>query len=139
MFPKPTPTLPAVPKPIASTSESGRLEKRAAEACSNIVRDRAVSRCEFCGQRGIEAAHGFAKGPHPSVRFDGRNLFWSCRECHGRGHREPAWWTDQLVAILGRGRYEELAADAVKTGTQPDPADVIAVARKGRFLVERAA
>jgi hypothetical protein len=137
--PKPTRTLPAERRRIAQVSkqESRKLELLAERKCSELTRARARGRCEFCGRRGIETAHGFGKGAHPEIRFDGRNLTWACRACHSRGHAEPLWWTAQLIGILGQKQYDQLQLAAI-FGTQPDPKDVLEAASRGRFVVERA-
>lgn len=122
-----------------SRNAARRLELRADAAVHELVRQRARGYCEISAPtatRGVEVAHGLAKGPYPSVRWDGRNLFWASREAHARGHREPDWWREQMLRILGRMTFEALTHYAIY-GRQPDPRDVIAAAKRGRFIGER--
>lgn len=138
--PKPTRRLPAERKRIAAVSsrDSATQHARAWRLCSGLTAARAHLRCEISGKRGTEAHHGFGKKAHPSVKYDGRNLFWLSHEVHNRAHEEPDWFHDEMRRILGNEVYEALKARSVQTRDQDDPADVIEAAKRGRFLVERA-
>jgi hypothetical protein len=134
-FPKPEPRE-KKRRHIPRSNKGGRLIKRAENACSRLTEKRAGGTCECCGRRGNQTAHGFGKQAHPEVRFDGRNLFWVCNDCHRRGESDRAWWRKKMRRILGPGQYNELYLRVV-FGHMDDPRDVLAAASAGRFLVER--
>lgn len=138
-LPKPVRTLPAERKRLRAIARTETAKDRvlADALCRKLTLERARNRCEFCGEGGqLDQAHGFGKKAFPSVRWDGRNLFAACRKCHHHGHAYPDWWERQLRGILGDQQFEQLRRDAIR-GSQPDARDVVEMARKGKYLIER--
>ena len=136
-FPKPEPRA-RERKRVPRSNAGGRLISKAERACSKLAKKRAGGVCEISGKRGTETAHGFSKGSCPSVRFDGRNLFWVTHEVHMRGHEEPEWWRGWMLRLLGIEEYHSLLLRSV-FGDMDDPREVLAAASAGRFLIERKA
>lgn len=68
-----------------------------------IVRSRA--RCENCGARNdLECAHGFSRR-YLRVRWDERNAFCLCHNCHHHFTEHPLQWDAWLRARWGEGLY----------------------------------
>lgn len=123
---------------VPRSNAAGRRIAKAENACSKLAEKRADGLCEFCGEVGNQTQHGLGKQAHPEVRFDGRNLFWSCDPCHRRGERDREWLKLKMGLILGHGQYADLLVRALY-GRMDDPREVLAAASAGRFLIEREA
>lgn len=65
--------------------------------------------CPRCvTRRHQEAAHVFAKGPYPSMRFDLDNGIPLCRSCHRRYDYDHAVHLAFSIQYLGQERYDRL-------------------------------
>lgn len=136
-IPKPERRGPKAKRRLPRSNTQGRLIARAERACSRLAEKRADGLCEFCGKVGNQTQHHLGKKAWPALRFDGRNLFWSCDACHRRGERDRGWLKSLVRRILGRA-YLDLLIRATH-GRMDDPREVLAAASAGRFLIEREA
>lgn len=121
-----------------SKRDSSRLINRAAGLARELVLKRCAGKCESCGlKKPLDAAHGFGKKAYPSVRFDGRNLFGLCRECHE--HYGSTWgeWLAWMGRKLGLATFEALRAAA--HGPRPELAVIVAGLQLGFFSDQRRA
>lgn len=65
--------------------------------------------CVRCHQRPwVEAAHFFAKGPYPSMRFDLDNGAPLCRSCHTRIDSDHKAKLEFAMRFIGPERYARL-------------------------------
>ena len=134
-LPKPT-REPKQKRYIPRSNAGGRLIARAERACSRLAEKRADGFCEFCAFPGNQTQHFYGKQAHPKVRFDGRNLAYSCDPCHRRGEKDREWLAREFARIVGTLQLNALSLRTI-FGNMDDPREVIAAASAGRFLIER--
>lgn len=85
---------------------------------SKIIRWRDGSCCECGKSRDLECAHGFSRR-YLAVRWDERNAFALCRECHMYYTGHPLEWDEWLRGTWGEDLYDEIR-DLALNGRNPD-------------------
>lgn len=86
-----------------------RLDRQASHDC----REKAKGICQICGEVGTETHHLYSRR-HLSTRWDQRNLFWVCHECHQWTHAHPEDFHTRMWIDMGKRAYEELREKALQ-------------------------
>lgn len=103
------------------TNQMKRLDRLASEACRLSAPSGVCSLC--CWRLGNETHHGF-KRRIIRLRWDLRNLFWFCTECHQMVEAEPEWFHEIMQEKLGAQVYEEMRQASLKPNKGPDALDL---------------
>lgn len=106
--------------------ERRTTEKECWELVRAIVKQRAGGMCEYCPEvgrpgpprEGNQGCHVLPKGMYKRVRFDTRNVFWGCPDCHkNKWHgfnphtteSRGGWWEGKI----GAREWQDLLARAL--------------------------
>ena len=110
--------------PRVTQTERGKEESRLNDLFSRVIR----LRDPFCriGQHrepSTDAAHLYAKGAYPRLRWDLRNAIGACRKCHSAMTVAPLTWESWVRANLNVHDWEDLMRIHL-SGPSPDRAEV---------------
>lgn len=87
-----------------------RARLRLADRCDTVFSQlvRRQGRCVECGAtRDLECAHGFPRR-YRATRWDFRNAWCLCHDCHAHFTREPDEWERWMLSRLGIESFAEL-------------------------------
>ena len=92
-----------------------KLLKDIEHLCSELCKVGAGGLCEICGKVGTQAHHHFSKKAFPHLRYELKNLVWTCFFCHIiKIHRQGQYELSRqrLVSRLGEEGFIQLRDSA---------------------------
>ena len=85
------------------------LQRKADILFSQIVRQRAGNKCEYCGKTGtLHCHHGVVHRRYLNTRYEFDNCASLCVNCHNLLGDFPKMNTDWFIKRIGEKRMEEL-------------------------------